>query len=314
MVTTVLVLDHSGSMADKADGRRREAEDRGAARGGVALRGADAADGQDDAVAVQQRHRQAAAVQRQQGRVNERRFRSCSRPRRHAALRRDVLPAWKRWRRRGCAGKKAVVVLTDGMDESPGSRRTDRGRDRGGESGGRPVVHARPGPHGRDQRAGHEKDGRGRRAASISTPENQQKLFDIFEKLSIDLHDDGIDEKALRTLAEQTGGKYYSGRDVSKLSLIYEELTEELESTYTVTFAEPPPGRRHGARRSRFVERGGRDRERRRPTPATLSMASSFRRWTIAFIWCCWPAWPRCWPLRPACGGCTACSADENGH
>src|SRR5262249_27647345 len=49
-------------------------------------------------------------------------------------------------------------------------------------------------------------------------------------------HDDGIDEEALRILAEKTGGKYYHARDVSKLQLIYEELATELQSTYTVTF------------------------------------------------------------------------------
>jgi hypothetical protein len=65
---------------------------------------------------------------------------------------------------------------------------------------------------------------------------DQQSLFDIFEKLSIDLHDDGIDEKSLRSLAEETGGKYHPARDVSKLHLIYQELAEELQSTYTVTF------------------------------------------------------------------------------
>src|SRR5207248_9851368 len=38
------------------------------------------------------------------------------------------------------------------------------------------------------------------------------KLFEFFESLSINLHDDGIDEEALRKLATETGGKYYPGR------------------------------------------------------------------------------------------------------
>src|SRR5262249_16853522 len=65
---------------------------------------------------------------------------------------------------------------------------------------------------------------------------NMQELIAIFEKLSIDIHDEGIDEKSLRELAEKTGGKYFLARDVSKLELIYSQLAEELQSTYTVTF------------------------------------------------------------------------------
>ena len=114
--------------------------------------------------------------------------------------------------------------------------------------------------------------------------ENQQKLYDIFEKLSIDLHDDGIDEQALRTLAKETGGKYYPGRDVSKLSLIYEELTQELESTYTVTYASRHPDDGTARKIDIAVVRGGKTRQRRRPTPATPSTASSCRKWTTAFI------------------------------
>jgi hypothetical protein len=88
---------------------------------------------------------------------------------------------------------------------------------------------------------------------------NQKALLDIFEHLSIDLHDDGIDEASLQALAHETGGEYYLARDVSKLSLIYEQLAEELQSTYTVTF----PSRRSshdGTARGIdvFVERGRR--------------------------------------------------------
>src|SRR5262249_47420236 len=64
----------------------------------------------------------------------------------------------------------------------------------------------------------------------------QKKLLEIFENLSIQLHDDGIDEASLKQLAEQTGGKYFPARDVSQLQLIYEGLAQELQSTYTVTF------------------------------------------------------------------------------
>jgi len=153
-------------------------------------------------------------------------------------------------------GKKAVVVLTDGWDESPGSRRTDQDVIDAAKAAGVRVYLLGLG-----------------RAEEINEPvmqkiadetkgeyfhaENQQKLYEIFEKLSIDLHDDGIDEKALGTLAKSTGGKYYPGRDVSKLSLIYDELTEELESTYTVTFASRHPDDGTARNIQVYVERGG---------------------------------------------------------
>ena len=65
---------------------------------------------------------------------------------------------------------------------------------------------------------------------------NKKTLYEIFEKLSIDLHDDGIDEAALKRLAEETGGKYYPAQDIDRLQLIYEGLAQELQTTYTVTF------------------------------------------------------------------------------
>ncbi|HEV3259021.1 MAG TPA: hypothetical protein VG013_19270, partial [Gemmataceae bacterium] len=65
---------------------------------------------------------------------------------------------------------------------------------------------------------------------------DEQSLFQVFEDLSIDLHDDGIDEAELRRLAERTGGKYYAARDASQLSLLYGQVAEELQSSYTVTF------------------------------------------------------------------------------
>jgi len=65
---------------------------------------------------------------------------------------------------------------------------------------------------------------------------NRQALYEIFEDLSIQLHDDGIDESALKKLADDTGGKYFPARDVSQLQQIYQELAQELQTTYRVTF------------------------------------------------------------------------------
>jgi VWFA-related protein len=132
-------------------------------------------------------------------------------------------------------GRKAVVVLTDGKDEAPGSRHSDdfvieRAREERiplymlGLGRSRDIAEAVM------RRMATETEGKYYHA------ENEESLIRIFEQLSIDLHDDGIDVESLRTLAEKTGGKYYHARDVSRLALIYEELATELQSTYTVTF------------------------------------------------------------------------------
>ncbi len=135
----------------------------------------------------------------------------------------------------GVKGKRAVVVLTDGKDESPGSRRSDdeviaRARElkiplymlglgRPGEID-EPVM----------KKMAEKTEGKYFHAGS------QKKLLEVFENLSIELHDDGIDEKSLRALAEQTGGKYIHVSEIDKLTFFYEQLAEELQQTYRVTF------------------------------------------------------------------------------
>jgi hypothetical protein len=65
---------------------------------------------------------------------------------------------------------------------------------------------------------------------------NQKKLYEIFEDLSIQLHDDGVDEPSLKALAEKTGGRYIPAHDISTLELGFAALAEQLQNTYTVTF------------------------------------------------------------------------------
>jgi VWFA-related protein len=157
----------------------------------------------------------------------------------------------------GRPGKRAVVVLTDGYDESPGSRHNDLDViDAAKEAGvklymlglGRPGEVNEPVMRNMAKATGGDYYHAG----------SEKELYDLFEQLSIELHDDGIDEESLTRLAKETGGKYYAGHDVSKLSLIYEELTDDLQSTYTVTF----PSRRathDGTARGLdvYVKRGG---------------------------------------------------------
>jgi VWFA-related protein len=135
----------------------------------------------------------------------------------------------------GVKGKRAVVVLTDGKDEAPGSRRSDaeviaRARELKiplymlglGQPGeiDEPVM----------RKMATETGGTYYHAGS------QNKLLELFENLSIELHDDGIDEKSLRALADQTGGKYIHVSEISKLTFFYEQLADELQQTYRVTY------------------------------------------------------------------------------
>ena len=130
-------------------------------------------------------------------------------------------------------GKRAVVVLTDGIDES--SRRNVEDVIRRAKEAQVPLHmlglgRARELNEPVMRRMGLETGGTYERAG------NEQTLYRVFENLSIQLHDDGIDEASLQSLAAETGGKYYPAREVSQLLLRYEEFSEELESTYTVTF------------------------------------------------------------------------------
>jgi VWFA-related protein len=132
-------------------------------------------------------------------------------------------------------GKKAVVVLTDGVDESPGSRHRVGEVIQRARGIGIPLHMLGFGqPGDLDEKVmrqlARETGGTYHHAS------NGQNLFDIFENLSIELHDDGIDEAALRKLADSSGGRYFHARDLGQLKFIYEGLADELQTTYTVTF------------------------------------------------------------------------------
>lgn len=135
-------------------------------------------------------------------------------------------------------GKKAVVVLTDGKDEAPGSRASDDVViDRAREAGVPLYMLGLGQPEEINEevmkRMADLTGGKYRHAG------NQKELIDLFEQLSIDIHDDGIDVASLTKLAKETGGKYVPVRDVSQLKERFQELSQELQTTYTVTFRSP---------------------------------------------------------------------------
>jgi VWFA-related protein len=152
-------------------------------------------------------------------------------------------------------GKRALVVLTDGIDNKSRRRVEDvvhmakaakvplylLGLGRAGELDEKTM-----------QQMAKETGGQ------YYPARNQQRLYEIFENLSIELHDDGIDEASLRQLAEETGGKYYLARNVEDLQLRFQEVAAELDTTYIATFASRRPQHDGTARGIDIVvERGG---------------------------------------------------------
>src|ERR1019366_2430206 len=57
---------------------------------------------------------------------------------------------------------------------------------------------------------------------------NENALIEIFENLSIQLHDDGIDEDSLKKIANGTGGHYYPAKNVAELKMILEKVTQHI--------------------------------------------------------------------------------------
>jgi Ca-activated chloride channel family protein len=99
-------------------------------------------------------------------------------------------------------GRKAVIVLTDGMDNS--SQATVE------------QVLTGIGPAG----------------LSIST-------IGLGDARQVDVSFEGLDEAALTELADRTGGVYESAQDPSMLVGIYERFARSLQSEYAITYRSP---------------------------------------------------------------------------
>jgi Mg-chelatase subunit ChlD len=132
-------------------------------------------------------------------------------------------------------GNNFVVVLTDGKDEAPGSRHSPKEVIRRAQEAGVKLYML---GLGRKWEINEKvmRDIAEATGGQYFHAENEKKLFEIFEQLSIDLHDDGIDEASLKKLAAETGGKYFPAAEASQLSLVFSDLANELQTTYTVTF------------------------------------------------------------------------------
>lgn len=134
----------------------------------------------------------------------------------------------------GAPGKRAVVAMTDGIDNSS-RRRMEEVIERAQEAK-IPLYLLGFGREGELDQKTMEQMARST-GGRYYHAKNEKALLDIFENLSIELHDDGIDEEALKRLASETGGLYYPAKDVNQLKLILEQVSEKItQKRYAVTF------------------------------------------------------------------------------
>jgi VWFA-related protein len=123
-------------------------------------------------------------------------------------------------------GKRAVVAMTDGIDNSS-RRRVEEVIERAKAADIKLYLLG----FGRDNEIDHatmkrmadETDGLYFHAT------DKDKLLEIFENLSIKLHDDGIDEESLTKIANDTGGQYHPAKEASKLKLVLSEVGKKLQ-------------------------------------------------------------------------------------
>jgi Mg-chelatase subunit ChlD len=125
------------------------------------------------------------------------------------------------------SGHRAVVALTDGVDNSS-RRRVDEVITRARQAR-IPLYMLGFGRQG-------ELDTKVMERMALETggkffhARNQKALMEIFEKLGNELHDDGIDEKTLKELASETGGKYFHAKDVNQLRFILRDLAVDMQA------------------------------------------------------------------------------------
>ena len=139
----------------------------------------------------------------------------------------------------GTRGKRAVVAMTDGVDNSS-RRRVEEVIERAREA--KIALHMLG--FGRKG----ELDEKAMQAMAAQTggkyyhAATRKRSLEIFENLSIQLHDDGIDEATLTKLAQDTGGNYYPAKNVQDLQFILEKVTQNIQKKeYAVTFASNRP-------------------------------------------------------------------------
>jgi VWFA-related protein len=131
-------------------------------------------------------------------------------------------------------GKRAVVALTDGIDNKS-RRRVDEVIARAKEANV-PLFLLGFGRKGELDVAVMTEMAR-QSGGKFYHASADQELQDLLEDLSIQLHENGIDEESLRKLAQETGGIYYAAKNVSRLDFVLQTVTREMKGeSYNVPF------------------------------------------------------------------------------
>jgi VWFA-related protein len=228
-VTTVLVLDHSGSMIDPADAgdtkRKIDALKDAAKRFVGLMRKGSQTTLLPFSTVVGKAGAFISDVDQLKARIDE------LKPRGGTALYDAAFVGIEKLVAQGPPGKKAVVVLTDGRDESPGSRHQPEEVISRAREAKVPLYMLGLGRKHEINEEVMQKMAK-ETGGSYYHAGNAKKLLDVFEGLSIELSDDGIDEASLKKLAGDTGGTYSHVGDLDKLeklSTLFAGLAEQVQ-------------------------------------------------------------------------------------
>lgn len=131
--------------------------------------------------------------------------------------------------------RMAVVCLTDGMDNRSTQYRYDLDVIPHAKRLGIPVYMLGLGPK-TDINEPVMREIASSTGGQYYYIRDGAKLTEVFEELSINLHDGGIDEASLRALAKETGGEYYPVAQADRLQATFEQLALKVQNTYAVTF------------------------------------------------------------------------------
>ena len=123
-------------------------------------------------------------------------------------------------------GTRAVIVLTDGIDTSSRRRVEDDIIPLAKEENVK-LFTLGFGPKGQ-LAEGVLKKMADETGGEYFHANNKDDLIQIFEKLSLKLHDSGIDEVTLREMAEKTGGEYHRVENIKNLKTVLKDVTIDM--------------------------------------------------------------------------------------
>ena len=132
-------------------------------------------------------------------------------------------------------GKRRMIVMTDGVDEAPGSRhRYEEVIELAQKEG--VLLHLVG--FGREneinkkvmQEMAEKTDG------TFTHADSAEKLDKFYKDQVVETNQEGIDKESLTKLAEGTGGRYSSAEDASKLTDVMKKVTLDADRSYHPVF------------------------------------------------------------------------------